>query len=148
MPRSFLVKNKRSTSYNLHRPYEDEPEAAVTTGEKQNVERNWKKTKNKRMCEGYTNVIWFERLACFDLIHWNKSPKRTVKSVEETGRFYYFFFLQIICLLSNHTAFSNCLDESLFYLLWICIRPTRGWEHRLRQAAVRWTVFSVGLPLV
>uniref|UniRef100_H3CDW2 Growth factor independent 1B transcription repressor n=1 Tax=Tetraodon nigroviridis TaxID=99883 RepID=H3CDW2_TETNG len=31
MPRSFLVKNKRSTSYNLHRPYEDETKSAVIT---------------------------------------------------------------------------------------------------------------------
>lgn len=43
MPRSFLVKNKRSTSYNLHRPYEDEPKDAVTTGENQNFEKIPKK---------------------------------------------------------------------------------------------------------
>lgn len=31
MPRSFLVKNKRCTSYNVHRSYEEEPKAPVTT---------------------------------------------------------------------------------------------------------------------
>lgn len=47
MPRSFLVKNKRSTSYNLHRPYEDETKSAVITGENQNFEQNLKKKKKK-----------------------------------------------------------------------------------------------------
>uniref|UniRef100_A0A8C9Z577 Growth factor independent 1B transcriptional repressor n=1 Tax=Sander lucioperca TaxID=283035 RepID=A0A8C9Z577_SANLU len=31
MPRSFLVKNKRCTSYNVHRSYEDEPKAPTST---------------------------------------------------------------------------------------------------------------------
>lgn len=32
MPRSFLVKNKRCTSFNVHRSYEDEPKASISTG--------------------------------------------------------------------------------------------------------------------
>lgn len=36
------------------------------------------------------NVIWFEKLACFDLINLNKSPKGTEKSVEKAARFYFF----------------------------------------------------------
>ncbi|TNM92568.1 hypothetical protein fugu_019580 [Takifugu bimaculatus] len=38
MPRSFLVKNKRSSSYNLHRPYEDESKVAVTAEDRPEVE--------------------------------------------------------------------------------------------------------------
>lgn len=36
MPRSFLVKNKRCTSYKVPRPNEDEPKASVCTGETRN----------------------------------------------------------------------------------------------------------------
>ena len=32
MPRSFLVKNKRCTSYNVHRSYGEEPEASICAG--------------------------------------------------------------------------------------------------------------------
>lgn len=32
MPRSFLVKNKRCSSYNIHRSHDDEPEALTCKG--------------------------------------------------------------------------------------------------------------------
>ena len=34
MPRSFLVKKKRCASFNVHRSYEDEPQAPIHSGKK------------------------------------------------------------------------------------------------------------------